>query len=118
MNVAVCCIKPCPRLFQICVNPAPDKFTYSKTCIKRLFVKDHKLVFKTNYRFMQVKSIAECFKRSNQHSAILLAYIKLPFVIKIFVLSIFEWLFYTGLLVIDAYQNLQHWFGLVYSFTV
>ena len=30
-----------------------------------------------------------------EHSAILLAFIKLPFVIKIFVLSIFEWPFYT-----------------------
>ena len=35
-----------------------------------------KLVFKTDYRLMQVKSIAYCSK--------------LPFVIKIFVLSIFE----------------------------
>ena len=39
---------------------------------------------------MQVKSIAECSK------GILLTFIKLPFVIKIFVLSIFEWPFYTG----------------------
>ena len=31
-----------------------------------------------------------------EHSAILLTFIKLPFVIKIDVLSIFEWLFYTG----------------------
>ena len=31
-----------------------------------------------------------------KHSAILLNYIKLPFVIKIFVLSNFEWPFYTG----------------------
>ena len=31
-----------------------------------------------------------------EHSAILLAFIKLPIVIKIFVLSIFEWPFYTG----------------------
>ena len=31
-----------------------------------------------------------------EHSAIFLTYIKLPFVIKIFVLSIFEWPFYTG----------------------
>ena len=31
-----------------------------------------------------------------EHSAILLTFIKLPFVIKIFVLSIFEWLFYKG----------------------
>ena len=30
------------------------------------------------------------------HHAILLFFIKLPFVIKIIVLSIFEWLFYTG----------------------
>ena len=38
---------------------------------------------------MQAKSIAE-------HSAILSTFIKLPTVIKIFVLSIFEWPFYTG----------------------
>ena len=38
---------------------------------------------------MQVKSIAECSK--GEHSVILLTFIKLPFVIKIFVLSIFEW---------------------------
>ena len=31
-----------------------------------------------------------------EHSAILLIFIKLPFVIKIFILSIFEWPFYTG----------------------
>ena len=31
-----------------------------------------------------------------EHSAILLTFIKLPFVTKIFVLSIFEWSFYTG----------------------
>ena len=36
-----------------------------------------KLVFKTNYRIMQVKSNADCF-------------IKLPFAIKTFVLSCFE----------------------------
>ena len=41
---------------------------------------------------MQVKSIAE-------HSAILSTFIKLPFVIMIFVLSIFEWPFYTGFMV-------------------
>ena len=36
-----------------------------------------------------------------EHSAILLTFIKLPFVIKIFVLSIFEWLFYTGFTVLS-----------------
>ena len=33
---------------------------------------------------------------AGEHSAILLTFIKQPFVIKIFVLSIFEWLFYAG----------------------
>ena len=42
---------------------------YSETCLKRPLKK----VFKTNHRFMQVKSIAECS------------------VFKTFVLSIFEW---------------------------
>ena len=31
-----------------------------------------------------------------EHSATILTFIKLPFVFKIFVLSIFEWPFYTG----------------------
>ena len=37
-----------------------------------------------------------------EHSAILLTFIKLPFVIKIVVLSIFEWPFYTGSTVIST----------------
>ena len=37
-----------------------------------------------------------CRMLQGEHSAILLTFIKLLFVIKIFVLSIFEWLFYTG----------------------
>ena len=37
-----------------------------------------------------------------EHSAILLTFIKQPFVIKMFVLSIFEWLFYTGFTVIGS----------------
>ena len=45
---------------------------------------------------MQVKSIAEC---SKEHSAILSTFIKLPFVIKICVLSTFEWPLKTGLTV-------------------
>ena len=46
---------------------------------------------------MQVESIAEC---SKEHSAILSTFTKLPFVIEIFVLPIFEWLFYTGFTVL------------------
>ena len=51
------------------------------------------MVFKTDYRLKQVKSIAE-------HSAMFSTFIKLPFAIKIFVLSNFEWPFYTGFTVI------------------
>ena len=69
------------------------KIIYSKTCIKRPLSKDQKLVFKTNYLLMQVKSIAGYSK--GERSAILLTFIKLPFVFKIFVLSIFELPFYT-----------------------
>ena len=47
---------------------------------------------------MQVKSIAEC-------SAILLTFIKLRFSTKIFVLSIFEWPFYTGFTVHIAWHG-------------
>ena len=42
-----------------------------------------------------------------EHSAILSAFIKLPFFIKIFVLSIFEWLFYTGFTVTLQLQILR-----------
>ena len=44
-----------------------------------------------------------------EHSAILLTFIKLPFVIKVFVLSIFEWLLKTGFTVYDDQfmQNLE-----------
>ena len=58
------------------------------------FQKDWKLVFKSNNRLMQVKSIAECSKRSIlQYFQPSLSY---RFVIKIFVLSTFEWLFFTS----------------------
>ena len=40
-----------------------------------------------------------------EHSAILFTFIKPPFVIKIFVLSIFEWLFYTGFTVVYSLHH-------------
>ena len=66
----------------------------SKTCVKRPLSKRQIMVSKTNYRLMQVKSIADCSK--GEHSAKLSTFIKLPFVIKIVVLSIFEWPLKTG----------------------
>ena len=54
---------------------------------------------------MQVKSIAEC--PPLEHSAILLTFIKLPFVIKFFVLSIFEWTLNTGFTVFVCFVALR-----------
>ena len=45
---------------------------------------------------MQVKSIGEHSKSIGEHSPILSTFIQLPFVIHIFVLSIFEWPLKTG----------------------
>ena len=55
---------------------------------------------------MQVKSIAECFCNTFD-------FIKLPFVIKIFVLSIFffEWPFYTGFTVCDSVREKMFLYG-------
>ena len=39
-----------------------------------------------------------------EHSAILLTFIKLPFVIKIFVLFIFEWLFFSQVLLYNYFN--------------
>ena len=63
-------------------------YHHGNLCKMAILKKTKKLVFKNNYmhRLMQVKSIAE--------PAILSTLIKLLFVIKIFVLSIFERLFY------------------------
>ena len=70
---------------------------YSKTCVKMVTLKKgHKLVFKTNYQLCRSKVLQNA---PLEHSAILLTFIKLPFVIKIFVLFILEWLFYTGFIV-------------------
>ena len=46
-----------------------------------------------------------CRMLQGEHSAILSTFIKLPVVIKVFVLSIFEWPFYTGFTV--AFFSLQ-----------
>ena len=72
---------------------------YSKTCLKRTIKRRSKIGFhdrlslnsgqKYCRMLLQVNSIAEYSPL--EHSAILLTFIKLPFVIKSFVLSIFDW---------------------------
>ena len=46
-----------------------------------------------------------CRMLQEEHSAILLTFIKLPFVIKIFVWSIFEWPLKTGFTVHNKHEN-------------
>ena len=50
------------------------------------------------------KAAHACLK-DGEHSAILSSFIKVPIVIKIFILSIFEWPFYTGFTVCQVYVH-------------
>ena len=84
--------------YQADANVCLVSFNAEKPVYKGHPQKDRKLFFKNNYGLMQVKSTAE-------RSAILLTFINLPFVIKIFVLSIFEWPFYTGFTVAQSCQD-------------
>ena len=63
---------------------------YSKTHVKRPFLIRQKIGF----------------QNQGEHSAILSTFLKLPFVIKIFVLSILEWPFYTGFTVHEKTSNM------------
>ena len=67
---------------------------YSKTCVKRALLKRQKISFQDELWLHTGQKY--CRMLQGEHSAILSTFIKLPFVIDIFVLSIFEWPFYTG----------------------
>ena len=58
--------------------------TYSKTCVKRSLSKRQKIGFQDQLSLYEGRKFCRM-----EHSAILSTFIKLPFVIKIFVLSIF-----------------------------
>ena len=73
------------------------KNIYSKTCVKRLLSKRPKIGFQDQLSLNAGQKY--CRMLQGEHSAILLTLIKLPFVIKIFVLSNFAWPFYTGFIV-------------------
>ena len=75
-----------------------SKVHYCKTCLKRPLKKKIKNWFSRPI-------IAKCRSKvlqnaPKEHSAILLTFLKLPFVFKTFVLSIFEWPLKTGLTVL------------------
>ena len=65
---------------------------------KTAALKKTKIVFQDYLSLNAGQKYCRMLQREHQgeHSAILSTFIKLPFVIKSFVLSIFEWPFYTG----------------------
>ena len=67
------------------------------TCVKRPLSKRPKLGFQDQLLLNAGQKY--CRMLQGKHSAILSTFIKLLFIIKIFVLSILEWPFYTGLTV-------------------
>ena len=76
--------------------------SYSKTCLKRPLKKKTKIGFQD--RILLNVGQKYCRMLQGEHSAILSTFIKLPFVIKILVLSIFEWLLKTGFTVVQFEQ--------------
>ena len=73
-------------------------YMYSKTCVKWPLSKIPKIEYQDQLSPNAGQKYCRMFQ--GEHSAILSTFIKLQFVIKIFVLSIFEWPFYTGFTVI------------------
>ena len=65
--------------------------SYSKTCVKQPFSKRPKIGFQDQLSLNAGQKY--CRKLQGEHYAIFSTFIKLPFVIKIFVLSIFEWFY-------------------------
>ena len=80
---------------------ADAKFSiqYSKTCFKKPLKKKTKIGF--HDRLLLNAGQKCCRVLQGVHSVKILAFIKLPFFIKIFVMSMFEWPFYTGFTVLN-----------------
>ena len=70
------------------------KLNTGKTCLKRPLKKKTKIGFQDQSSLNAGQKYCRMFQ--GEHSAILLTFIKLPFVIKIIFMSIFEWSFKTG----------------------
>ena len=68
--------------------------TYSETCVIRLLSKRPQIGFQDQLSLNAGQKY--CKMLQGEHSAKLSTFINLPFAIKIFILSIFEWPFYTG----------------------
>ena len=71
---------------------------YSKTCVQRPLSKRPQIGFQDQLSLNAGQKY--CRMLPLEHSAILSTFNKLPFVIKIFILSLFEWPLYTGFIVL------------------
>ena len=78
--------------------------TVKHDCVKRLLTKGSKIGFQDRLSLNAGQKY--CRMLRGEHSAILSTFIKLPFVIKIWVLFIFDWPFYTGFTVYSYTKNL------------
>ena len=87
---------------------------YSKTCVKQPLSKRLKIGFQDQLLLNACQKYARMLQ--GEHSAILSIFIKLPFVIKIFVLSFFEWPFKTGFTVADIQIISQLTHGMLGNF--
>ena len=65
---------------------------YSKTCVKRPLPRRPKIGFQDQLSLNAGQM--DCRMLQGEHSAILSTFFKLPLIIKIFLLSCFEWLFW------------------------
>ena len=85
------------------INSLSDKekntLVCSKTCLKQPLKRKTKIGFQDRLSLNAGQKY--CRMLQGEHSAILSAYIKLPFAIKTFVLSIFEWLLKAGFTVVS-----------------
>ena len=81
------------------------QLAHSKTCVKRPLSKRLKIDSQDQLSLNAGQKY--CRMLHGEHSAIFSTFIKLPFVIKIFVLSIFEWPFYTGFTVVNFLANIK-----------
>ena len=91
------------------------KLRYSKISVQWPLSKRSKIVFQELSLNAGQK---DCRILQGEHSAILLTFIKLPFVIKIFVLPIFEWPFHTGFTVLQNMLSAEVVINRVFIFGV
>ena len=87
---------------------------YSQICLKQPLSKRLKIGFQDQLSLKAGQRY--CRMLQGEHSAILLTFIKLPFVVKTIVLSFFEWLYYTGFTVFPYQVGSQIYVGLLLYF--